>query len=281
MIQTVKWDWELKPEKKWFQLEIMDIFKYKGLIKSFVRRELIAGYQQTIMGICWLVLQPLFTTLFFFLIFSRIVKVSTDGIPPLLFYMSGSIIWSFFSDCLSSSMYSFVHNAHIFNKVYFPRIIVPLSMVLTHTVRFLIQFIFFVIIYSYYTISGKVQPSIYMLLLPFLLVLIGTFAIGIGMIVSIFMAKYRDIEQIMNFLLRFVMFVTPVVYPASIISKSYQIWFWLNPLTPILETFRTAFFGTPLIYPNFIWISMLTVIGVFFVALVVFKKNEIKVMDTL
>ncbi len=281
MNQTVSWEWELTPQKKWFQLELNDVYNYLGLLKSFVKRELIAGYQQTIMGVFWLVLQPLFTTLFYFLIFSRIVKVSTDGIPPLLFYMSGSILWSFFSDCLSSSMYSFIHNAHIFNKVYFPRIITPLSMVLTHSIRFIIQFAFFLIIYLFFVGFGYVHPSKYLLFLPIVFVLIASLALGIGMIVSIFMAKYRDLEQVMNFILRFVMFVTPVVYPASIIPKAYQLWFWLNPITPLIESFRAAFFSTTIPHHEFIWLSIVTVILLFFIALVIFKRNEIKVMDTI
>jgi len=281
MNQTKGWEWELKPHKKWFQLELSEIKNYSGLLQSFIRRELIAGYQQTVMGVFWLVLQPLFTTLFYVLVFSRIVKVSTDGTPPLLFYMSGSIIWSFFSDCLSSCMYCFIHNAHIFNKVYFPRIIAPLSMVSTHAVRFFIQFLFFVLIYLYYFICGTVHPSLYLLFLPFTLILVAALALGIGLILSIFMAKYRDIEQIMNFVLRFLMFVTPVVYPASIIPKTYQMWFWLNPLTPLIETFRSAFFSTPIFNTSYIFISIITVVAILFIALVVFKRNEIKVMDTL
>jgi lipopolysaccharide transport system permease protein len=277
-----EWEWELQAEKKWFQYGLVELWRCRGLLQSFVRKELTAGYQQTIMGVFWLVIQPLLTTLFYFLVFSKIVKVSTDGAPPLLFYMSGALLWGYFSDCLTSTMYSFIHNAHIFNKVYFPRLIVPLSMVITHSVRTGIQFILFLIIYvNYWIFDDAVHPSQYIWLMPLMLFFTALLGLGLGMIVAVFMAKYRDLEQLMNFMLRLFMFVTPVVYPASIVPEKYKVLFWCNPLTPVIETFRLGFLHGGTVDSLYIFTGMASSLLVFFIGLTLFKFREIKVMDTI
>jgi len=199
----------------------------------------------------------------------------------MLFYLSGSILWGFFSDCLSSSMYVFVHNAHIFNKVYFPRLIVPLSMVATHGVRMGIQLGLFIVVYIGYWFTGVVHPSLYVLLVPMLLILIAAFGMGAGMIVSIYMAKYRDLEQVMNFVLRLLMFITPVVYPAAIVPSNYRLLFWLNPLTPIIETFRAAFLQQHPVPLLALCGSCISIVIVLVIGTVVFKQREVKVMDTI
>lgn len=280
--QTQIWDWEIKANPKWFELNLKELWQYKDLLLSFVRKELIAGYQQTIMGVSWLIIQPILTTLFYILVFGRIVKISTDGIPPILFYMSGSILWGFFSDCLSGSMYSFLHNAHIFNKVYFPRLVVPLSMVVTHFTRFIIQLCLFLLIFFFFLFTNQnIHPSSTILLLPILLFEIAAFGMGFGMIISVYMAKYRDIEHVMQFLLKLFMFVTPVVYPSSIVPEQYRVLFWLNPLTPIIEIFRSSFLThTPISY-NYFFISCFSSIIILIVGVVLFKKKELTVMDTI
>lgn len=280
--QNHDWDWEIKANPKWFELNLSELWNYKDLAVSFVRRELIAGYQQTIMGVSWLVIQPILTTLFYILVFGRIVKVSTDGIPPILFYMSGSILWGFFSDCLTGSMYSFLHNAHIFNKVYFPRLIVPISMVATHFTRFLIQLGLFTIIYFFFLFTDQnIHPSSNLFLVPLLLIQIAAFGMGLGMMVSVFMAKYRDIEHVMQFLLRLFMFVTPVVYPSSIVPASYKILFWLNPLTPCIELFRAGFLSNQHLPYLYFVISGISSLLIFMMGVVLFKKRELSVMDTI
>ena len=281
MIQEFKWEWELSANKKKIQLGLRELWQYRGLIHSFARRELIAGYQQTIMGLSWLVMQPLLTTLFYLLVFSKIVRVSTDGVPPLLFYMSGSLLWGFFSDCLTSTMYTFKHNAHIFSKVYFPRLVIPISMITSHSFRFSIQFLLFILIYCYYWISGTVHPSIFIFWLPVVLLTTVALGMGIGMIVSIFLARYNDLDPFMNFFLRLLMFVTPVVYPASIIPQGYKFLLWANPLTPIIEYFKAGFFFTKPVHLTYLFISFFITLIIFLCGLIYFKKKELSVMDTI
>lgn len=277
-----KWEWEIATGHKWYRLGLSELVHYKDLIISFYRRELLAAYHQTIIGISWIVLQPVLTTLLYFIVFGKIVKVSTDNIPPVLFYMSGSILWAFFSDCLAGAMYSFLHNAHIYNKVYFPRLVVPLSTALNHTVRFGIQFVLFLLVYAGFAMaSGQLWLSWNLLLVPVLFLQTTAFALGIGLIMSVYVARYRDVEHIMNFVLRLFMFVTPVFYPASIVPQQYQFLFWLNPLTSVIESFRTIFFHTGTIQPVYIATGMFCSLLVLTGGVILFRQKELKVMDTI
>jgi lipopolysaccharide transport system permease protein len=281
MNQDFKWEWELSANNKKIQLGLRELWQYRGLIQSFARRELIANYQQTIMGMSWLVIQPVLTTLFYLLVFGRILKISTDGVPPLLFYMSGSLLWGFFTDCLMSTMYTFKHNAHIFSKVYFPRLVIPISLIGAHIFRFFIQFTLFILIYLFYWISGVVHPSIFMLWLPIVFLATVALGMGIGMIVSIYLARYNDLDPFMNFFLRLLMFITPVVYPASIIPNGYKFLLWANPLTPIIEYFKAGFFFTKPVNPTYLFISFFITLIIFLCGLILFKKKELSVMDTI
>ena len=277
-----QWEWEIKPEQKWYQLHLGEVWEYRDLLITFFRRELLSGYNQTVIGISWIVLQPILTTLFYFLVFSRIVKVPTDHTPAILFFMSGSIIWSFFSDCLSGAMYSFLHNAHIYNKVYFPRLVVPLSMLLNHSLRFGIQFILFLIVYFVYAIFYMhIMPSPAVIILPLLIIQVAAFALGAGLILSVYVARYRDVEHITTFMLRLFMFITPVVYPSSIVPEKFRLLFWLNPLTPVIESFRAVFFNNTPLHIGYILINTITVFIVLAIGVILFKRKEIKVMDTI
>lgn len=276
------WEWEIKPETKWYSLQLAELLNYKDLLISFFRRELLSGYHQSVIGVFWIILQPILTTLFYFIVFSRIVRVSTDGLPPVLFYLSGNIIWAFFSDCMTGTMFSFLFNAHIFSKVYFPRLIVPLSMVLTHTVRFGIQLLLFLLIYFIYSVCyTHITPSVYIFILPFLVLQVAAFSLGVGLILSVYVARYRDIEHLMNFFLRLFMFITPVVYPSSIVPEKYKVLFWLNPLTPVIETFRSVFFHHYPPHLHYLFISSAVAVITLVLGLVVFKQQEITIMDTI
>lgn len=276
------WEWEITTGRKWYELGLRELVQYKDLIVSFYRRELLAAYQQTIIGISWIVVQPILTTLFYFVVFGKIVKVSTDNIPPVMFYMSGSILWAFFSDCMSGAMYSFLHNAHIFNKVYFPRLVVPLSTVLNQSVRFGIQAGLFIIVFIGFTlINDTPWPDEQILVLPLLCIPVAAFALGVGLIMSVYIARYRDVEHIMSFLIRLFMFVTPVFYPASIVPEGYRWLFWLNPLTPVIEAFRTIFFRTGNLHPYYLICSVSTSVIILIIGLVLFRKKELQVMDTI
>jgi lipopolysaccharide transport system permease protein len=276
------WQWEISPNRPWYRLNLKELIQYKDLLLRFVRRDILASYQQTILGPIWVFLQPLFTTFVYFIIFSRVAKIPTDGIPPFLFYLPGSIIWSYYADCVTTTMNTFQYNAYIFNKVYFPRIIVPLSTILFHSFRISIQLLLFTGVYIFYSLHGTVlQFSWQILLAPFMIGIAACFALGCGLIVSVLTAKYRDLDNIMLFLLRLFMFAAPVVYPASLIPQKYKFIFWLNPLTPVIEIFRTSFFKPhplPLFYLS---LSLLTTMLVLVIGIILFNKREIQIMDVI
>lgn len=274
------WQWEINAKQSWFKLGLRELFYYRGLIMRFVRRDLIASYQQTIIGPFWIVLQPLITTLIYLLVFGSFAQVSTDGIPKILFYLSGTIIWTFFFDNISGTMYTFITNAHIFNKVYFPRLIVPISNVITQAVRLSVQLILFILIFLFYHIFyNQFQLTATLLLVPFLIALTAAFALGLGLLIAVFTARYRDIDTFFQYILRLGMFITPVVFPSSIVPLKYQFLFWLNPLTPIIETFRSVFFNQAPIRYDFLFLACITTAVLLILGLVLFKKRETEVMD--
>jgi lipopolysaccharide transport system permease protein len=274
------WDWEVKTKQPWFKFGIRELFHHKDLILRFSKRDLLASYQQTLIGPLWVVIQPLLTTLTYVLIFSRVARISTDDIPPFLFYLPGIILWNYFSECLNGTMNTFQYNANIFSKVFFPRLTVPTSQVLTSSFRMVIQLLIFILIYAVYAFNSGLVVNKGMLLLPVSLLLCVGFAVGFGLIVSIATAKYKDLDTVLQFVLRLFMFATPVIYPSSIVPPDLQWLFWLNPLTPAIETLRYAFFGSPAISWWSLSVSVLNVGILCIVGLIVFKRNEIKVMDT-
>lgn len=282
MKEKTAWQWEISPHRPWYRLNLRELIQYKDLLLRFVRRDILASYQQTILGPIWVFLQPLFTTFVYFIIFSRVAKIPTDGIPPFLFYLPGSIIWSYYSDCVTTTMNTFQYNAYIFNKVYFPRIIVPLSTILFHSFRISIQLLLFTAVYIFYSLHGTaLQFSWQILLAPFMIFIAACFALGCGLIVSVLTAKYRDLDNIMLFMLRLFMFAAPVVYPASLIPKQYKFFFWLNPLTPVIEIFRTSFFKPHPLPIFYLLLSCFTTMVILVTGIILFNKREIKIMDVI
>lgn len=274
------WQWKIKAHSGWFQWNLHELWNYKDLLRRFVRRDLIASYQQTLLGPFWIFLQPLLTTLVYWLIFSVVARVSTDGIPAILFYLPGIIAWSYFLDCLNAVMYTFVNNTSIFAKIYFPRLVVPISSTVTHTVRMLVQLLLFVFMYIYFCITGPVPaPGLSLLLLPFLLLITASFSLGIGLTMSVITARFRDLDYALQYILRLFMFATPIVYPASLVPEKFRNLYWLNPLTPIVETFRSIFFNHTPIQWTYLGISACTsiVLGCFGITL--FKKWEANITD--
>ena len=280
MDKNTEWEWEIKPEERWFSLNLKELLQYKDLLFRFVRRDILISYQQTILGPVWVFLQPLLTTFVYFIIFTKIAKIPIGNTPPILFYLPGAIIWTYFSECLNGTMNTFVNNAYIFRKVYFPRLITPLSNVLFHSFRLSIQLILFILVYVFFMVVHRnVTPGWWILSLPFLILITALFALGLGLIISVFTAKYRDIDNILQFVLRLFMFATPVVYPLSIVPEKYKFLFWLNQLTPVIETFRGAFFEPHIIHPQYFLLSILSVTLILFIGLALFRKSEIEVMD--
>lgn len=275
------WEWEVHPGRRNIFRELGELVHYKDLLFRLVKRDLLVSYQQTVIGPFWILLQPLLTTLVYSLIFSRIARIPTDGIPPLLFYLPGVIIWNFFSDCFTDIMHTFLQNARIFSKVYFPRLIVPLSAIVTRSLRLGVQLLVFLAVYLYYLLTGQVTgPSALIWLVPAMWVLTALFALGLGLIGSVLTAKYRDLNNVVQFGLRLFMFMTPVVYGASLIeSTPYQKLFWLNPLTPAIEIFRAAFLTSGTVPQSAVWLAFLLVLVLVVTGVCLFKKQEIKVMD--
>lgn len=280
MNNNADWEWKIDNKVSLFKWNLAEIWHYKDLLARFVRRDLIANYQQTVLGPFWILLQPVLTTMTYYIIFGRIAKISTDGIPPILFYLPGIIIWSYFFDCLNSTMYTFLQNSNLFAKVYFPRLIVPLSNIISHTVRMLVQLALFIIIYAvYFLLYHSVHFSLSIVLLPYLIILTAAFSFGAGLLISVLTARYRDLDYALQFILRLFMFATPVVYPASIVPGKYKLLFWLNPLTPVVETFRSACFAGNPVQTKYLLTATISVCIILITGMALFKKHETKLMD--
>lgn len=280
MRNNAGWTWKIDSKVNLFNWNLKEIWQYKDLLVRFVRRDLLASYQQTVLGPFWIVLQPILTTVTYYFIFGRIAKISTEGIPPLLFYLPGIIAWSYFTDCLNSTMYTFLQNSSLFSKVYFPRLIVPLSSIISHTIRMLVQLLLFIIIYVGYAVAHRsANVSTAIILLPFLLLMVAALGLGCGLVISVVTARYRDLDYALQFIIRLLMFATPVIYPASIVPGYLKTLFWLNPLTPAIETFRTAFFSINKFEPQWLFIGAAITIIILIIGITLFKKLETKLMD--
>ena len=276
-----KWDKIIKPERNFFQFNFLAIFNYKDLIFMFIKRDFVTYYKQTLLGPIWYLIQPLVNTIVFTVIFGNLAKIPTDGLPPFLFYMAGNVIWGYFSICLVTTSNTFVSNAGIFSKVYFPRLIVPISNILFSLLQFLIQFVFFMLFFIYFYFSGSdISFSYKMLLLPFLIFQVALLSLGCGTILSSLTAKYRDLTLAMTFLVQIWLYATPIVYPLSLIPESYQYIVCLNPMTAVVELFREIFLGKSTI--NFLQsiISISMTLLLVFVGLLLFNRVEKNFVDT-
>ncbi len=274
--------WEISADKKWQGYTLREILFYKELLFRFVRRDVLSTYQQTLLGRFWIFLQPLLTSFVYVIVFGSFIKTSPNGIPQVLFYLTGTIIWSFFSDSLTGTMYTFTSNAQIFSKVYFPRIISPLSTICTQFIRLGIQVALFFTIYFLYTLSYPnllINTNIYMI--PLMLLFTSAFALGLGLIFSVLIAKYRDFENIIQFGLRLFMFASPVLYSSAVIPSEFSFIYWLNPLTTMIETFRSAFLTQQYIPQIYYVITAINVTLMLVVGLILFKRQEQIVMDTI
>ncbi|HXX80152.1 MAG TPA: ABC transporter permease [Thermodesulfovibrionales bacterium] len=279
--RNVEWTSVIRPISGWFDIHLAELWRYRDLIMLFVRRDFVSVYKQTILGPIWFLLQPIFTTLVFTIIFGRIAKIPTDGIPQPLFYMAGVVAWSYFSGCLNRTSNTFVSNANIFGKVYFPRLTVPMANVISSLISFAIQFALFLCFIAYYIMSGvsiKMTPLV--LLLPLLLLQMAILGLGFGIIISSLTTKYRDLTQLVGFGVQLWMYATPVVYPISRIPEK---WHWivsLNPIAPVIEAFRYIFLGAGTVNAAQIGLSVAITVLVLFVGIMLFSRIEKSFMDT-
>jgi lipopolysaccharide transport system permease protein len=279
--QDESWDLIITPRKKWYDLQLRDVWRYRDLIALFVRRDFVAKYKQTILGPLWFLIQPLLTSLVFTVIFGNIAQLPTDELPQLLFYMSGTVLWNYFSSCLVSTSETFIANAHLFGKVYFPRLVMPISIVISNLITFAIQFVFFLAFFLFFFLQdSNITFTLWALSLPYLVFLMAGLGLGFGIIISSMTTKYRDLRYLVSFGVSLWMYGTPVIYPVSSIPEG---WRWvanINPVTPIIETFRMGFLGQG----NATWLglgySTLFMLVVTFLGVVIFNRVEKTFIDT-
>ncbi|MBP7506371.1 MAG: ABC transporter permease [Prolixibacteraceae bacterium] len=274
-------DFIIQPKAGWFEINARDIWRYKDLIFLFVKRDFSAFYKQTILGPLWYIIQPLFTTIVFTIVFGKIARIPTDGIQPFLFYLAGMVTWNYFAECLKTTSNTFVLNANIFGKVYFPRLIVPISVVIVNMVQFFIQLMLFMCFYLFFIAKGEsILPSKLIFFLPVIVVQMALLGLGLGILVSSLTTKYRDLSFAMGFVIQIWMYISPVVYPTSNIPLKYQFLYMLNPMAPIIEIFRYMFLGVGTVTPICLLMSWFTTILAIFFGVLLFNRIEKSFMDT-
>lgn len=276
------WSLVIKPRGKWLSINVLELWSYRDLIRLFVRRDFVSTYKQTVLGPLWFFIQPVISSLTFTVIFGGIAQLPTDGLPSMLFYMSGLISWNYFSECLSRSSGTFTANAGIFGKVYFPRLTVPISGVISIMLKFLIQFVLFLIFLGYYLIQGaNVNPNWSVLLTPVFLILMAGLGLGSGIIISAFTTKYRDFSFLIGFGVQLLMYASSVIYPLSeVTNEKYRLVMMLNPMTPIIEGFRYAYLGEGILsLPLLLYSAGFTLVTLIAGSLI-FTRVERTFMDT-
>ena len=280
-MQGENWTTIIKPKTGWFDINLKELVQYKDLIVMFVKRDFKTMYKQTILGPLWIIINPLLTTLMFTVVFGNIANIPTDGMPQIVFYMLGTTVWTYFSSCLTKTSSTFTGNAAIFGKVYFPRLVTPISTVISGLINFGVQFLMFLGFMAYFMIKGSpIEPNLWILITPLLLVQLAALALGFGIIISSMTTKYRDLAVLVTFGVQLWMYATPVVYPASQIGGKLKILMMLNPVSPIVESFRYAFLGSGSIPWNYLGISVVTTLVVLFAGVVLFSRVEKTFMDT-
>ena len=278
------WDLEIQPNESWrSNFSLAKIRAYKDLLLLLVRRDVVAMYKQTVLGPVWFFIEPLFTTLVYIVIFGQIAKLGTGGVPQVLFYLSGLIMWNYFATNLVAASNTFIQNQALFSKVYFPRIIVPLSVTLSNGLKFFIQFALFLVFYLYYMFTGVVQPTVYILLFPVLVVIMAGLGLAGGMLVSAMTTRYKDLAVLLRFSIQLFRYVSTVIFPLAMLSPKFKILILSNPMSSLIEVFRVGCFST--ITPDpWLWYglgySALFVTVLMVLGIAVFHKVEKKFIDT-
>ena len=280
-LETQTWDLEIKPRDNLFNLHSKEVWAYRDLLLLLVHRDFVSFYKQTILGPLWFFIQPILTTIMFTFVFGRLAHISTDNVPPVLFYLAGITAWNYFADCLTKTSTVFKDNANIFGKVYFPRLIMPLSIVVSNLVRFAVQFLLFIIVMIFYAVKGAdFHLTWAVFLFPAVVILMATLGLGAGMIISAMTTKYRDLAFLITFGIQLLMYATTVIYPLSSISSKYKWIVALNPMTSLIETFRYGFLGKG----SFTWSSLaysaIVTLVLLTAGIIIFNKVEKNFVDT-
>lgn len=278
--QSEDWDLVIKGQSSLFDVNFKDLWHYRDLLFLFVKRDFVTVYKQTILGPLWFFIQPLLTTITFTIVFGVVAQLKTDGAPKIIFYMAGITLWNYFSTCLTTVAGVFTANASIFGKVYFPRLIMPLTIVISNLMKFGVQFLLFIGFVLYYYMQGKIHPNPYMLLTPFIIILMALIAMGVGLTLTAMTAKYKDLNQLITFAIQLFMYITPVILPTSAIPSEYRWIVNLNPLVGLFDYMRYAYLGigefsvSALIYPT-VFSLIVIAFGV-----LVFNKSQKTFIDT-
>lgn len=271
----------IRPQRNWFDLRLRELWQARELIMLFVWRDFVAVYKQTILGPLWYLVRPLLTTITFTVVFGNIASLPTDGLPQFVFYMSGTVIWSYFSGCLRGTSSVFYANRGLFGKVYFPRLAVPISILISNLVAFAIQFGLFVAFALYFGLSGaSIRPNLWVLLSPLLLLMMAGLGLGFGIIISSLTTRYRDLQYLVGFGVQLLMYGTPVIYPLSSIPDRFRWLILANPMTPIIESFRFAFLGAGTVNGWHLLYSVVFMVGLLSIGLLLFNQIEQTFMDT-
>jgi lipopolysaccharide transport system permease protein len=277
-----QWDIEIQSKSRYFDINFKELWRYRDLLFLLVKRDYKASFKQTILGPVWFFIQPLLTTFIYIVVFANIARLGTDGKPAAPFYLAGIIVWNYFATCLTSTSSTFVTNSNIFGKVYFPRLIMPMAVVISNLAKFGIQFVFFLVILGYYLSQPNTGLTVSwtVVLTPLLLLIAGMLGLSAGLIISSLTTKYRDVNHLIGFFVQFAMYATPVVYPLSIVSDKYRGYLLLNPMTGVIETFKYSYLGSGHLNFGLLAYSFVFATVLFAIAITVFSKVEKSFMDT-
>lgn len=275
-----EWSHIIQPKTKWLDINLKEIWEYRDLIFIFVKRDLVSMNKQTILGPLWFFLAPLFTVFIYTFVFSNIANISTDGIPAPLFYLAGTTLWNYFQMCFLGTTSTFTTNASLFGKVYFPRLVSPISTVISNLLKFFIQLGLFLCMWAYYFSKGEITPNKTLLILPLLILLLAGISLGLGIIISSLTTKYRDLTYFISFGITLLMYVTPVIYPLSSIPVKFKFFIEYNPIAPIIEAFRFGFTGKGIFSLFDLGYSFLVMLVVLLVGIILFNRTERTFMDT-
>lgn len=280
--EDYKWSLNIRPSSSFFNLNLKDTWRYKDLVLLLVRRDFVSFYKQTIFGPIWFFIQPVFTTLIYVFIFGNLAGLSTDGLPQPLFYMTGIVAWSYFSECLTKTSTVFKDNAQIFGKVYFPRLVMPLSIIISNLIRFGVQCVLLALLLLYFFCFRHYRPNLtyYLLLAPLMVMLMAALGLGGGMLVSALTAKYRDLSFLISFGVQILMYLTPVIYPLSSAPAKYKIIISLNPMTPVIEGLRLGLLGKGDVSLGSLCYAFFTISVCLLIGVLVFSKVERNFVDT-
>ena len=272
--ESKNWTKVISSKRSWWDIDLKGVLDYKGLIFSLVKRDLVSIYKQTILGPVWFLFGPLFTVFTYTFAFSTIAQIPTDGIPAPVFYLAGTVLWNYFQACFNGSSGSFRNNAHLFGKVYFPRIIPSIALIISNLLKMILQFIVFLVFCFYYQSLGEIEMNGYVFLFPVLVLLMAILSLGFGLIISSLSVKYRDMNQLIGVFVTLLMYASPIIYPSSSVPSILKPYISLNPIVPIINTFRYAFTGAGSFEWTGIFYTATFSIIIFFIGLVMFHKVE-------